>query len=160
MRPYELPEQARFAHARLTDHRNDLTVASLRLLERAPESLHLGAPAHESGESPLCRRLESRTRRADSDQLVDLERLSQALDGHQAKGPDLDIAFDELEGAGGEPAASRRGELLHPRGQVYRLPDRRVVHVQIAADRPHHDLSRVESDSALHVEPLCARMRL
>src|SRR4030095_15385207 len=64
MRPYELPEQARFAHARLTDHRNDLTVASLRLLERAPESLHLGAPAHESGESPVCRRLESRTRRA------------------------------------------------------------------------------------------------
>ena len=36
------------------------------------------------------------------------------------------------------------GELLHPRGQVRRLADRRVVHVQIAADRAHDDFPGVE----------------
>ena len=46
---------------------------------------------------------------------------------------------------------ARRGQLLHARRQVRRLAHRRVVHVQVVADRPHHHLPGVEPDPDVHV---------
>ena len=40
-------------------------------------------------------------------------------------------------------------ELLHPRGQVRRLADRGVVHVEIAADGANDDLAGVQPDPDL-----------
>ena len=40
--------------------------------------------------------------------------------------------------------------MVHSRSQVRRLADRRVVHVQITADRPHHDFAGVEADANPH----------
>ena len=41
------------------------------------------------------------------------------------------------------------GHLLHAAGQVGGLAHRRVVHVQVAADGPHHDVAGVDSDPDL-----------
>ena len=45
--------------------------------------------------------------------------------------------------------ARARG-LFHARSEMRRLPDRRVVHVQVIADRADHDLAGVEPDADLH----------
>jgi hypothetical protein len=42
--------------------------------------------------------------------------------------------------------------LLHARGQVRRLADGGVVHVEVTADGAHHDLARVETDADLDVD--------
>jgi hypothetical protein len=44
---------------------------------------------------------------------------------------------------------ARRRHLLDARGEVRRLPDGGVVHPEIAADRAHHDISRVQADADL-----------
>ncbi len=44
---------------------------------------------------------------------------------------DLNVALGELQGRGGEQDRAGRRHLLHASGQVGRLADRRVVHVQI-----------------------------
>jgi hypothetical protein len=69
----------------------------------------------------------------------------------------------DLDGAAGEPERVGRDEdgaglrhLLHARGQVRRLTDRRIVHVQVAADRAHDDLAGVEPDPDLHRDALGA----
>ena len=49
------------------------------------------------------------------------------------------------------------GHLLHPRGQVRGLPDRRVVHAEIAADGAHHHLARVEAHPDLDRHPVAAK---
>ena len=46
--------------------------------------------------------------------------------------------------------------MFHPRGEVSRLADGRVVHVQIAADRAHDDLAGVEADTVLHFDAVRA----
>jgi hypothetical protein len=56
----------------------------------------------------------------------------------------------------GEPDAAGRRELLHTGRQVGGLADGGVVHAQIAADRPHHDVARVETDADLHLHALRA----
>ena len=45
--------------------------------------------------------------------------------------------------------APGRGELLHARRQVRGLAHRRVVHVQVVANGPHHHLAGVEPDADL-----------
>ena len=52
--------------------------------------------------------------------------------------------------------AARARQLLHPPREMGRLADRRVVHVEIAADGAHDDLARVEPDPDLHVHAVRA----
>ena len=65
-------------------------------------------------------------------------------------------SLDQAQGRRGQPDAPRGGELLHARGQVRGLAHRRVVHVQIVADGPHHHFSGVEADAQLHLQALGA----
>ncbi len=51
----------------------------------------------------------------------------------------------------GDQDRSWSGELLHTGRQVRRLADRRVVHGQVVADRPHHDVAGVQAHA--HLEP-------
>src|SRR5712692_4358950 len=46
--------------------------------------------------------------------------------------------------------------VLGARGQVRRLPDRRVVHAQVAPDRANDDLAGVQADADLDLHPLRA----
>ena len=48
---------------------------------------------------------------------------------------DLHVPFGQAEGVGCQQNAPRRRELFHPGGQMRRLADRRVIHVEIATDR-------------------------
>src|SRR5207244_8469407 len=48
------------------------------------------------------------------------------------------------------PICARARGLFHARGEMRRLTDRRVVHVQVIADRADHDLAGVEPDADLH----------
>jgi L-fucose mutarotase len=53
----------------------------------------------------------------------------------------------QAERAGGDEGRPGRRHLLQAGGQVRRLPDRRVVHPEIAAHRADDDLSRVQADA-------------
>jgi len=88
--------------------------------------------------------------------LEDLDGLREPAHGHGPERPDLDIALGQTQGVLGHEGGARARELLHPRGQVRGLADGGVVHVEIAVDRPHHHLARIEPHADLHVDALRA----
>ena len=71
-------------------------------------------------------------------------------------GRDLDVAFGELQGGGGEQDGAGHRHLLHAGGQMGRLPDRRVVHVEIRPDGADDHLARVEAHADLEGHPVRA----
>ena len=88
-----------------------------------------------------CKRVRSVT---GAHQLKDLDGLVQPLHRHRPQGSDLHQALDQPQGGSGQPDTPRHGHLLHARRQVGGLPDRRVVHMQVVANGPHHDFPGVE----------------
>jgi hypothetical protein len=100
--------------------------------------------------------LEPRAHSAGAHDLEDLDGLCQPAHGHGPEGPDLDIALGEAQRVLGHEGGARAGELLHPRGQVRGLADGGVVHVEVAVDRPHDHLARIETHADLHVDALRA----
>jgi hypothetical protein len=78
--------------------------------------------------------------------------VSQALDRSQAEGFDLDHLLGEPEGLHRQEDASRRGQLFHAGSEMRRLPDSRVIHMQIVADRTDHDFTRIEPHPNLDLD--------
>ena len=150
LRARELPEEAGFAHARLPHDGDRLAVSCPGLLERSAENLGLGVPPDEPCESAPHGDLESRARRADAGELVDLDALAAAFHRHRTKGPHRHEPFDQVERRRPDQHGARARELLHPRGEMRRLTDCRVVHAQVIADRADHDFAGVEPDPDLH----------
>ena len=72
------------------------------------------------------------------------------LTGTGPSGFTCDVALGQPQRVGVIRARPGRGQLLHARGQMRGLADRRVVHVQVAADRAHDDLAGVQPDADLH----------
>ena len=144
-----LPHQARLADARLADEGHDLAVTRRRTAECLPQLLELGVPADELGEPAVGTRGQAGAARPGADQLVRLHRRVESLHRHRAKRPHLDVALGQRQRLGRDGDRAGIGELLHARGQVRRLADSGVVHVQIAADGAHHDLPGVEPDADL-----------
>ena len=99
-------------------------------------------------------RLETRPGGPGTHELKDLHGMRQPLDRDRTKRFDLDQAFGEPEGLRRQQNASRGGELLHARRQVRRLANGRVVHMQVVADGPHHDLAGIEADPDLDLDPV------
>jgi hypothetical protein len=64
-------------------------------------------------------------------------RLIESVDGEAG----IATALDQRQRHGRDYDRARIGDLFHPRGQMRRLADRRVVDVQIAPDGPHDDLA-------------------
>ena len=91
-----------------------------------------------------------------TDQLEHLHRLRQPLHRNRPQRVDLHQALDQPQGRGRQQDTARHGHLLHARRQMGRLPDRRVVHVQVVADRPHHHLAGVEPDPDVHSQAMRA----
>ena len=153
----ELVEQPRLAHPGLADDRHQLTAPGAGLLEGPAELLDLGVAADEARQAAGRGRLEARSRRRRPRPLVDLDRLAKPFHRDGAQRLHLDVALGEPQGVGRQADRAGVGQLLHPRGQVRRLADRRVVHVQIAADRADDDLAGVQADADLHVDAVrCA----
>ncbi len=104
----------------------------------------------ETGEAPSGGRLQTRSRRPSADQLVHLDRTVEPFHRHRPERFHLDVAFAEPQRLAGDEHGACRRNLLHPGGEVRRLADGRVVHVEVAADRPHHHLSRIQPHSDLY----------
>ncbi len=85
--------------------------------------------------------------RVGADEVVDLDRRLEPLDRHGAEGLRLHVPLGQPQRVGGDPDATRRGELFHPGGQMRGLADRGVVHVQVAADGAHDHLAGVQADA-------------
>ena len=78
--------------------------------------------------------------------------LGHPLDRDGTDRDDLDEPLGEPERLAGQPRRARRRELLHARGEVGGLAHRRVVHAEIAPDRPHDHLAGVEADANLDLD--------
>ena len=143
----ELPVEAGLADAGLADHRHDLAVPGLGPLQRLAELIHLAVAADKAGQPPGGRSVKPGAHGPGADELVDLHRLGQALHGQGAERLDLDVAFRQLQRGRAEENAAGLRELLHPGGEMGGLADRRVVHVQIAADGADDHLARVQPDA-------------
>ncbi len=111
--------------------------------------IYLRIAAHEAGEAARRGDLKACPGHPRPDDLVDLHRMSEPFDGEAAKRLHLDVAFGEAQRVSGDQDRARLRHLLHARGKVRRLADRRVVHAQIAADGSHHDLARIQADADL-----------
>ena len=154
MRVDELVEQARLADPGLPQHRHDLAAAAPGLLERLAELIDLRVATDEAGEPPRHRGLQARAGRAGAHDLVDGHGLGQALDRRGPERFHLDEPLGPPQGGLGDEGGAGAGELLHPRRQMRRLADRRVVHVEVVADRAHHDVAGVEADPDLDIDPV------
>ena len=142
--------QARLAHAGLAEERHHLPVPGARPLQRLVQRRQLRLPAHKAGEPAGDCGLQAPADGAGPDQLEDLHGLVHPLDRHGSQGVDLDQALHQPQGGGGQQNAAGCGELLHARRQDRGQADGGVVHVQVVANGPHHDLSGVEPDAHLH----------
>src|SRR5215469_5150600 len=138
----QFPDQARLAYTGLPHYGDDLPAASCGTRECLVENFKLILPPDELSEPSRGGGVEPSPAGARTDQLVDIDRLLQPLDRHEAKGPHLEISFRETQCVHGESDSARRGELFHPRGQVRRLAHGGVIHAKIAADGADHDLTR------------------
>jgi hypothetical protein len=149
MRVGELIDEARLADAGLADDRRHLTMAAAGELLGTAELLQLGVAADERRQSAPGGRLQAGPRRTRPRHLVDLHRVGQPLHRHEAERLHLDVALGQRQRLGRDHDRARISDLLHPRGQVGRLADGRVVHVEITADGAHNDFPGVQPDADL-----------
>ena len=152
----ELVDEAGLPHAGFPHDGDELAVAIVREGERPADLLDLGVAADEPRQSPRGGSVEPGPLRARSGERVDLHGVRQALDRDRPPGRDLHVAFGELQGRGGEQDRAGRRHLLHAGGQVGRLTDRRVVHVQIRPDGADDHLAGVEPHADLDGHPVRA----
>ena len=127
-----------------------------RLIQGTVELLDFGVPAHETGEPAGGGGLESRSRGADPDELVDLDGGGQPLHRHWPQGRDVHETLGERKSVGGQEARSGIGQLLHPRREMGGLAHRGVVHAEVGANGPDNHLARVQADADTDGDPLLA----
>src|SRR5215510_4221619 len=157
MGPRELKEEAGFPDTRLSDYRGQLAATGAGLLESPVEVLDLGVASYEPAERPRRHRLQSPTDRSCAGDLEDLDGVGHTLHGHKTEGLHVDVAFGHFESVGGDQDCAGACDLLHPGGEVRRLTNRRVVHMEIAADRADDDLARIHPDADLDGHALRAQ---
>jgi hypothetical protein len=150
-------DEAGFPHPGFAHQGDELAVAIVGEGQRAAQLLDLGVAAHEPRQSPRGGRVEPGPLCARSGERVDVHGVGQTLDRDRAPGRDLHVALGELECRGGEQDRAGRRHLLHAGGQVGRLPDRRVVHVEIRPDGADDHLAGVESHADLERHPVRAK---
>jgi hypothetical protein len=135
---------------------HDLAMAAPGLVDRCVEHRHLRPAPYETAQPPGSGGLEPSSRLASGDYLEDINGSVETLHGHSAEWPDLHEALGQAQGLSRDADGARRGELLHPCGQVRRLADRRVIHAEVAANRAHHHRTGVEPDANLDLDSLLA----
>src|SRR5262249_18825926 len=148
----ELIDGAGLADSGIPDDRHDLAASLSGVLLSAPELFELAIAAAERAEAAQDGGLQARPHRAGAGRLEDLDGLLDALDRHGTERLDVDESFDETQGVGRQPNGTRCRQLLHARRQVRGLPDRRVVHPEIALDGSHYDLAGVQPDADLDLD--------
>ena len=111
------------------------------------EGVQLGITADKAGQATGDRRLQARPHRPHVHHLIHLHRGRQALDGHWPERLDRDKTLGQGQHCRGDQGRARQGHLLHAGSEMGGLPHRRVVHVQVTANGPHHHFSRVQPNA-------------
>jgi hypothetical protein len=137
-----------------------VTVARAGLRQRLAHGGEFRLAPHKAGEAPCSSGLEASTEGARSNQLEHLYRLRHPLDRDGSQRLHLHQALDQPQGRGGQPNCPRRGQLLHAGRQMRRLPHRRVVHVQVVTNGPHHHFAGVQSHPDTQLDAVGAAHRL
>ena len=143
----DLPDEAGLAHARLADQRDHLAVAGAGPLEAAADRVHLQVSPDEPCEAAHSGGLETRAGQPGTGQFEYFDRLAEALHRHRAEAPRPYEPFGQPERAHRDQDGAGYGHLLHPRGEMGALADGGVVHVEVRADGPDDDLTRVQTDA-------------
>ena len=142
----ELVHQARLARARLANRRNDLSVSSPGLLQRAGHRRHLALASDEPRQPAPRRQLEVTAQRPGAYHLVHVDRLAQTFDLRSAQVAEGEISLAQsLRRLTGRDRTRGRRR-LHPRRQIGHMTDWRVFGMPSGFDRPHHHLARVHPD--------------
>jgi hypothetical protein len=115
----------------------------------AAELLHLGIAADEARQPAPGGRLEAGARRAGPRHLVDLHGVGEPLHRHETQRLHLDIALGQRQRIERDHDRAGIGKLLHASGEMRRLADRGIVHVQIRPDGTYDHLARVEPHADL-----------
>ena len=142
----KLMDQAGFPNARFTHHCGDLSMPLSGLLQRSTKLLHFRVAAHKPSEAAGGRRLQARAGASGRYDLEDLNWALKALDRPESQCADHDVALSQLERRRRDQDRARHGQLLQARGQVGRLANGRVVHVEVAADGADDHLARISPD--------------
>ena len=144
----ELVAEPRLSNTSLASYPGDLATAVANLGERPVEVIQLSLTAQK-------RRAPSRDRRMPPVSVrvpfhrEHVDEVLHALHCRWLKRRRVDLPLDQLGSTGRRENGAGCGDLLHPRGEMRGLADRRVVHVQIVADRSDDDLTGVEADTNL-----------
>src|SRR5262249_41520680 len=125
-----------------------------RPIQPLGEDVDLDSAPDEPREAARGGRLEATSGDAAANQLEHLDGVPQPLDGHPPEGGDLDLALGEFESVGSDQGRPGASELLQPTGEVTGLADRRVVDMQVAADRADHNLPGIQPYANLDIEAL------
>jgi hypothetical protein len=150
VRPRELPDEPRFAHAGLTHEGHRLPMSSGGVFERLGQLLQLPFAPDEARQAACGAGLEPRPRGDAANQLVDVRRSVESLHGDRAERPDLDKVLGQTQGVTGDERGPGFCNLLHPGGKMGRLPDSGVIHVEVAADGADDHLAGIEPHADLH----------
>ena len=151
---HELIHQARLAHPGFADHADHLTVASLGLGQRLPQHLQLRLPPNKTSQAPGHCGLQTAAQVRHPGELEHLHRLCYALDWYGPERGHPHQTLDQPQRRGGQANRPGRGQLLHARRQMRRLPHRRVVHVQVIPNGAHHHFPGVEPDPQAHLDAM------
>ena len=147
----ELVEQARLAAPRLADHRHDLGHVGRDSLVAGLELRQLGAPPHERRQPAGLGDGHRRDGLAHAEHLVGRHRLALSLHLEGARLAHLEEAADQPLRGGADEDRPGLGEGLKAGGEVRRVADGGVIHLEIVADGAHHDGAGVDADAHLEV---------
>jgi hypothetical protein len=124
------------------------------LLERCLQRGHFALAANALRETARLRDLEFRPYASYALELENTDRLRQTSHFVPSQIAQSEKPLAYLGGRLREIDQPRLGDLLHPRRQVGRMAECRVVHAQIVTDLPDHDLPRVETHPHREADPL------
>ena len=112
------------------------------------ERLHLALAPDELRQPAPRRALQPRAQRPEPGHLVNIDRLADAFDLGRPQRLEREIALDQLARLLADCDRAGRRERLHPRGEIGRMPDRRVFGLSAAGrDRAHHHFAGVHADA-------------
>ena len=150
-RRLELEEQPRLADARPPPSPRRSARARLAPARRAClHRLHLALAPDELRQPAPGRALQPRAQRPEPGHLVNVDRLADAFDPGRAERLEREVALAQLARLLADRDRAGRRERLHPRREVGRMPDRRVLGLARAGrDRAHHHFAGVHADARL-----------
>src|SRR5262249_53864654 len=136
----------------LTDDADHPSLAVERPRHGGLDRRHLVGPADEAREPPRPRDVEPGARWARPFELVNVDRVTDALQRERPEIAQPEVVPDERGGMLGQVRAPRLRELLRSLRQTHGVALRGVVHPEIVADLPDDHVARVEPHADGEVE--------